>query len=462
MIVSHPSSQNPRKPLPPRSKPAESSDSDSPESDPSKELAQELSFEDWVDKKLTQNSAQQMDKAKRKYYNKRMKRMYGSDSEDEERKRREKSEVVELKPEVVELRTLHKREEALYFYDAFALPWEKDKHYKMVYQLEKKYFPDQCLDKAFLEPGQSNLGQKKKKEGGKNEKGEEENKGLVFFEEKKGELGKEGDGKAITERKVEEFFKCLKKVPSKNAEVSGSVEPFLASRSTGLPPQWDSPGGTVVLVNKPKGWTSFTVCGKLRRLTKVKKVGHAGTLDPMATGLLIVCVGKATKLVDRYQGMTKGYSGVFRLGEATSTWDADSPVIQREPWEHIKDEHIKKNAASFTGEIWQVPPMFSAIKVGGEKMYDKARRGESIELSPRRISIYQFDIERSLEDRQNLIFRVTCSKGTYIRSLCADFGKALGSCAHLTALRRDSIGEYTADDAFDFQELEEQITKSYL
>lgn len=339
--------------------------------------------------------------------------MYGSDSEDEERRRREKNEVVELKPDVVELRTLHKREEELFFYDAFALPWEKDKHYKMVYQLEKKYFPDQCLDNAFLEPGQSNSstvrdgvvkGQKKRAEG-KSEKGEEEDKGLVFFDEEREDLGKDGGSKDISERKVEEFFKCLKKVPSKNGEVSGNVEPFLASRSTGLPSQWDTPGGTVVLVNKPKGWTSFTVCGKLRRLTKVKKVGHAGTLDPMATGLLIVCVGKATKLVDRYQGMTKGYSGVFRLGEATSTWDADSPVIQREPWEHIKDEDIKKTVASFTGEIWQVPPMFSAIKVGGERMYEKARRGESIELSPRRISIFQFDIERSLEDRQNLIFR---------------------------------------------------------
>uniref|UniRef100_A0A0A9GC44 tRNA pseudouridine(55) synthase n=1 Tax=Arundo donax TaxID=35708 RepID=A0A0A9GC44_ARUDO len=106
--------------------------------------------------------------------------------------------------------------------------------------------------------------------------------------------------------------------------------------------------------------------------------------------------------------------------------------------------------------------MFSAIKVGGEKMYDKARRGETVELSPRRISIYQFDIERSLDNRQNLIFRVTCSKGTYIRSLCADLGKALGSCAHLTALRRDSIGEYSVNDAWNFNELEEQITKGYL
>lgn len=284
---------------------------------------------------------------------------------------------------------------------------------------------------------------------------------MVFFdEEEKGERGTDlNDKKDVTERKVEEFFKCLKKVPNKDNDVD-TGDPYLSTRNA-LPPSWDGPYGTVVLVNKPKGWTSFTVCGKLRRLVKVKKVGHAGTLDPMATGLLIVCVGKATKLVDRYQGMVKGYSGVFRLGEATSTWDADSPVIQREPWEHIKDADIKKAAASFRGEIWQVPPMFSAIKVGGERMYEKARKGESIELSPRRISIFQFDIERSLEDRQNLIFRVTSSKGTYIRSLCADFGKALGSCAHLTALRRDSIGEYSAEDAWEFKELEEAITKNY-
>ncbi|XP_021728513.1 uncharacterized protein LOC110695609 [Chenopodium quinoa] len=474
MIISHPSPRvSPTKlPSPPRSKPTNSSDSNSAESDSSS------SFEDWVDRKLTQNdnvrfskvnstnSLEGLDKAKRKFYKKREKRMFGDDSDDERKKIREKGEFVELRPEVVEPRTLHKREEELYFYDALAFPWEKNKHYKMVYQLEKKYFPDQCLDKAFLEPGQSNSsdskGRAKKKRVDSVGKGEED-KGLVFFEEgSDGGKVNEGGVKDVSEKKVEEFFKCLKKVTNKNDDVCGVDQPFLASRTSGLPHKWDSPAGTVVLVNKPKGWTSFTVCGKLRRLTKVKKVGHAGTLDPMATGLLIVCVGKATKLADKYQGMVKGYSGVFRLGEATSTWDADSPVIQREPWENIKDDDIRKAVASFTGEIWQVPPMFSAIKVGGEKMYEKARRGESIELSPRRISIFQFDIERSLEDRQNLIFRVTCSKGTYIRSLCADLGKALGSCAHLTALRRDSIGEYTADDAYEFQELEEQITKRYL
>ncbi|KAJ7974669.1 putative tRNA-pseudouridine synthase [Quillaja saponaria] len=491
MILNRPTQSQPahtrRRPL----RLSESNSENSPELESMREAKSELGLDGWIDQKLgseeeidqPRSGNLEMDRAKRKYFSKRRKRMYGSDSDEENR--RPVENFVELKPEVVELPTLHKREEELYFYDTFAYPWEKAKHYKMVYQLEKKYFPDQCLDKAFLEPGESNvnvnanvndnvnakdkLKSKKKLSAGMREKKDEvgdeiDDKKLVFFDGKGEGINERKSikdaSKDLTEKKVEDFFKCLKKVPSKDAGI-GNEEPYLVKRSTALPPRWDGPYGTVVLVNKPKGWTSFTVCGKLRRLVNVKKVGHAGTLDPMATGLLIVCIGKATKVVDRYQGMIKGYSGVFRLGEATSTWDADSPVIQREPWEHIKDEDIKKAASSFCGEIWQVPPMFSAIKVGGEKMYDKARRGESVELSPRRISIFQFDIERSLDDRQNLIFRVTCSKGTYIRSLCADLGKALGSCAHLTALRRDSIGQYTADDAWDFEELEEAIKKSY-
>ncbi|CAH8271077.1 unnamed protein product [Arabidopsis lyrata] len=449
----------------------------------------EPEFDSWVDNKLALEREQgrpgsgdpEMDKAKRKYYSKRRKRLYGSDSEDESRRKSDEG-FVELKPQVVEFDRLHQREEELYFYDTFAYPWEKDKHYKMVYQLEKKYYPDQCLDKAFLQPGEvskkgdddSGKVRGKKKVvaalGGKRnevkrmgmENCVEDDDKLVFFDEVK-EKKKPEDDVVVTEKKVEQFFKDLTKSPSEKGVTSGGGdgEPFLVTRNGELPPRWDGPNGTVLLVNKPKGWTSFTVCGKLRRLVKVKKVGHAGTLDPMATGLLIVCIGKATKVVDRYQGMIKCYSGVFRLGEATSTLDADSPVIQREPWEHIKDDDIKKALTSFLGEIWQVPPMFSAIKVGGEKMYEKARRGETVELSPRRISIFQFDIERSLDDRQNLIFRVICSKGTYIRSLCADLAKALGSCAHLTALRRDSIGEYSANDAWEFNELEAAITKNY-
>ncbi|PKA55487.1 H/ACA ribonucleoprotein complex subunit 4 [Apostasia shenzhenica] len=434
------------------------------------------------------DAAEPLDRSKRRYYRKRRKRMYGgSDSESDSGRRSTGEELVELKPEIVDFPRLHAREQELYFHDAFAFPWEKDKHYRMVYQLEKKYFPEYSLDKAFVDPAADlpapavDASVQKPKKGSrsvkKDELGKRDERALVFFDEDRDKEGKDGEGIAlgkkdddggfVSDKKVEEFFKCLKKVPNANAGRNAfvpeeSMEPFLSSRRTGLPARWDSLSGTVVLVDKPKGWTSFTVCGKLRRLVKVQKVGHAGTLDPMATGLLIVCVGKATKLMERYQGMVKGYSGVFRLGESTSTWDADSPVIQREPWEHIKDEDIRKAVASFRGEIWQVPPMFSAIKVGGEKMYDKARRGEIIELSPRRITIFEFNMERSLDDRQNLLFRVSCSKGTYIRSLCADFGKALGSCAHLTALRRDSIGEYTADDAWSFQELDDLITKGYL
>lgn len=202
-----------------------------------------------------------MDKSKRKYYNKRRKRMYGTDSDDE--RRGNEDGFVELKPEVVDFPRLHKREEELYFYDTFAYPWEKEKHYKMVYQLEKKYFPDQCLDKAFLEPGQDvkaeENGERKKttkKKGG----GEEmvDDKGLVFFErereeKREKELARDGGGSSdVMEKKVEEFFKCLKKVPNKDGEV-GNGEPYLLTRSTELPPRWDTPYGTVVLINKPKG-----------------------------------------------------------------------------------------------------------------------------------------------------------------------------------------------------------------
>lgn len=188
--------------------------------------------------------------------------MYGSDSEDEGR--RHEDGFVELKPEVVELPTMHKREEELYFYDAFAYPWEKEKHYKMVYQLEKKYFPDQCLDKAFVEPGQvsssanvSGKGKGKSRVGGvvKGEKKDEEVDGvgddrLVFFEEKKEVKAK---GKDLTEKKVEEFFKGLKKAPGKDGQVDEAGEPYFSSRRAGLPPTWDGPHGTVLLVNKPKG-----------------------------------------------------------------------------------------------------------------------------------------------------------------------------------------------------------------
>ncbi|CAF2347310.1 unnamed protein product [Brassica napus] len=377
----------------PRRRPPRAIESTSP--DPA-----EPDFDSWVDNKLASEREKgrpgsgdpEMDKEKRKYYSKRRKRLYGSDSEDEGRRKSDEG-FVELKPEVVEFDRLHQREEELYFYDTFAYPWEKDKHYKMVYQLEKKYFPDQGLDKAFLQPGESPKGDGSVKVSGKKsvayggkkriDESDDGDEKLLFFDEVKVKEKEKVVEESVTEKKVEQFFKGLTKSGNERGVASGGGgggdgEPFLVTRNGELPPRWDGPNGTVLLVNKPKGWTSFTVCGKLRRIVKVKKVGHAGTLDPMATGLLMVCVGKATKVVDRYQGMIKGYSGVFRLGEATSTLDADSPVIQREPWDHIKDDDIKKALTSFLGEIWQVPPMFSAIKVGGEKMYDKARRGETV------------------------------------------------------------------------------------
>lgn len=201
-----------------------------------------------------------MDKSKRKYYRKRRKRLYGSDEEDDGHR---EDKYIELKPEVVDLPTLHAREEELFFYDTFAFPWEKEKHYRMVYQLEKKYFPDQCLDKAFIqEPivveksskSEDEKNKKKKKED-KTESGVAD-EGLMFFEEEKDVRDKDSSRNIdVSEKKVKELFKCLKKVPSVG-EVS-TREPFIATRKTGLPPRWDGPFGTVVMVNKPKGQFFF-------------------------------------------------------------------------------------------------------------------------------------------------------------------------------------------------------------
>lgn len=275
MIISRPAQQ----PAPARRRIRRNSPKSLPNDSDTGKNEEELEFDDWVDRKLNSsstssselvvpadNEVMEMDRSKKKYYKKRRKRMYGSDSEDESN-RPDDNESVELKQEVVELRTLHKREEELYFYDAFAYPWEKDKHYKMVYQLEKKYFPDQCFDKAFLEPGQSNQsvkqGKKKVEEKMKKEK-EVEDKRLIFFDNKDGKIAeRDGSGLVkgdISEKKVEEFFKCLKKVPNKDSNVATVTEPFFSSRRTGLPPKWDSPGGTVILVNKPKGELLFIFC----------------------------------------------------------------------------------------------------------------------------------------------------------------------------------------------------------
>lgn len=253
LIVARPAHQQTPRFARRRRRRAKPEEEDRPESD-----SDSIGFDDWVDKKLSSAEITGMDKSMRKYYNKRTKRMYGEES-DEESRRKDNDGFVELKQDVVELRTLHKREEELYFYDAFAYPWEKDKHYKMVYQMEKKYFPDQGFDKAFLESKTEEKKQKQKQK--KEENVSEDDRKMVFFddgdseEQKEGSVGVGGVG-GVSEKKVEEFFKCLKKVPNKDGVVvanKSNAEPFLSSRSRGLPPQWDTPGGTVVLINKPKG-----------------------------------------------------------------------------------------------------------------------------------------------------------------------------------------------------------------
>lgn len=217
------------------------------------------------------------------------------------------------------------------------------------------------------------------------------------------------------------------------------------------PPSPECWQNMVLLMDKPKGWTSFDVVGKTRSMTRkfgVKKVGHCGTLDPDATGLLILCIGKATKLVDNFVGMDKVYTGVMRLGEATPSQDAATPVETFSQWEHVTDAQLADAARSFVGEITQIPPMYSAIKVGGERLYKAARRGEVVERKERKVVVSSFTVERDLGDAQFVKFKVECSKGTYIRTLAHDLGAALGSAAHLTALRRESIGEHLVGDAW--------------
>ena len=202
-----------------------------------------------------------------------------------------------------------------------------------------------------------------------------------------------------------------------------------------------------VLVDKPSGMTSFGVVKKVRWAVGIKKVGHAGTLDPMATGLLVLLVGReATRQQDRFMGLPKVYSGTLRLGQTTSSYDADAPVDIEADASQVTDTDLDEARLAFVGEIEQVPPMVSAIKRGGERLYQKARRGETIEIEPRPVTVTAFDLTARRGD--DVDFRVACSKGTYVRSLAHDLGQALGVGAHLTALRREAIGPFRVDEAF--------------
>ncbi len=219
--------------------------------------------------------------------------------------------------------------------------------------------------------------------------------------------------------------------------------------------------GRLLLFDKPLTWTSFDVVNKVRSLIRYKlglrkiKIGHAGTLDPLATGLLIICTGKMTKTIDQYQAMEKEYSGTFYLGQTTPSFDLETKPDHHFPTEHIQAEMLEKTAFRFVGSQMQIPPIYSAKKIEGERAYEFARRGEQTELKAREIHISRFDITRYQPPEVD--FRIACSKGTYIRALARDFGEALGSGAYLKKLRRERIGDIKVTDAWKVEDFDRHI-----
>ena len=211
--------------------------------------------------------------------------------------------------------------------------------------------------------------------------------------------------------------------------------------------------GMVLLIDKPLDWSSFQAVNKLkwaiRKRFKLKKfkIGHAGTLDPLATGLLVICTGKFTKKITEFQGQAKEYTGTITLGGSTPSYDLETQVDQVYPTDHLTTETIQAATKLFTGEIEQAPPVFSALKKDGKRLYELAREGKSVEITKRKVTIHEFDITQI--DGLVVHFRIACSKGTYIRSIAHDFGKALGSGGHLTSLRRTKIGDFNVNKAQD-------------
>jgi tRNA pseudouridine55 synthase len=211
----------------------------------------------------------------------------------------------------------------------------------------------------------------------------------------------------------------------------------------------------MLLIDKPLRWTSFDVVRKIRSLIKVKKVGHAGTLDPLATGLLIICTGKLTKRINEYMAQEKEYTGTITLGSTTPTYDLESKPMAHKDYHHLTTDEIKQATSAFTGEILQTPPIHSAIKQEGKPVYELARKGVEVKLEPRRVTISKFEITEL--QLPVVSFRVTCSTGTYIRSLANDFGEALGCGGHLSSLCRTRIGTFQLEDAWSIDQLVEKI-----
>jgi tRNA pseudouridine55 synthase len=244
-----------------------------------------------------------------------------------------------------------------------------------------------------------------------------------------------------------------------NKLIEAGEEPVEKERRERIPidPAIQQPyaDGKVILINKPLHWTSFDVVRKLRSLLQLKKIGHAGTLDPLATGLLIVCTGKFTKKINEYMAQQKEYTGSFTLGAVTPTYDLESEPEQQKDISFVTGEMLFDTAKQFTGDIDQYPPVYSAIKKNGVALYELARRGEEVELKARKIVIHSFEITAI---RLPVVdFKVTCSTGTYIRSLAHDFGKQLGCGAYLSALCRTAIGNLRLQDAVSMENFEHAL-----
>ncbi len=207
--------------------------------------------------------------------------------------------------------------------------------------------------------------------------------------------------------------------------------------------------GSILLFDKPYTWSSFKLVKKVKYITKAKRVGHAGTLDPLASGLLIIATGKCTKLIEQIQNQKKTYTGTITFGAITDSYDLEKPLIGNYAYDNISDSDLLKATQKFIGEIEQIPPAFSAIKVNGARAYKLARQGVEPQLKSRIITIEEIKIENNLP---NIPFKIICSKGTYIRSIAHRFGEVLNSGSHLTSLRREAIGNFSVEDAFKIEE----------
>lgn len=211
--------------------------------------------------------------------------------------------------------------------------------------------------------------------------------------------------------------------------------------------------GGFLLINKPQRWTSFDVVKKLRNISCIKKIGHAGTLDPLATGMLIVCYGKYTKKIEGIQSQQKAYTGTFVIGKTTPSFDLETEVDETYPTEHITPAFLEEKINLFRGDIKQVPPQHSAVKVNGKRAYQHARKGEIVELKIRDAHISKYEIDAT--NFPEISFEIHCSKGTYIRSLARDLGKALGSAAYMSSLVRTRIGDYAVENAVEMEDIKE-------